>query len=191
MDISRSEADGGNSSDDLSKLPNDETEHRTETVDDEDSYEPPSDISVIPQHKLDLRNVHNPTDIGRAETGMPGLTNYKSTVDMQEARSPQPNDEFTLIADAQGEEQNPQCSPALTDSSDSDDYEPPEPAPLVSELAAATQVTLAESSLSPPSDFAIDGDAAMIHPSSLPILDEKDSTGTAMGSAVRGVGYRV
>ena len=165
MDISRSEVDEGEVYDDSLMDLDDRDEQILGSTDDEESYEPPATIDVSHcQQKLDL-----PTDRSIAEDETMDVTIEKAPIDIPKADSVRFHDKISDDADAQNEEQVSQRSPFPFDTSDADDYEPPEPAPLVQEPTLHLQVASStDSRVSSPASVNVNGDVMAIRAGSLP-----------------------
>ena len=149
MDISRSDLDEGELPQSRGKLSYVEDQEMTDSIDDEESYEPPNDISALQQqHDISHTADDDLSDATSTKSEIADDRPHDSSAHKHEADLPQPDDE----TDMQGEKQVPplsQSSQSVGYASDSDDYEPPEPAPLVVEPTLPPQEPAALSKFSP------------------------------------------
>ncbi len=168
MDISRSEIDEGELSEYSPKLPNAEVLQTEILVDDEEGYEPASDSGVVQQHPTQDPAPMNGEIL---EVEMPDADLCSWPTNEQGAGVLLSVDELDHNADPQDEEQLSHPSMSVTDDSDPDDYEPPEPAlpPKVSALEP-------ESSISSLPSVDVNGDIAPVQSNSQPSLDIMSTT---------------
>ena len=124
MDISRSEVDEGETSTYSPKLPNAELHHTTDLLNDEESYEPPSAVNILEQ--VETKPAW--------ELPVPDIVTKATNDDTNRSNAGRPP-QLGLIQGAQGEVPADNSSPSMSDASDPDDYEPPEPAVPVLEPA--------------------------------------------------------
>ena len=178
MDISRSEVDDGEVSDDSLMILDAQDKNILESTEDEENYEPPTDISDSQlQQEIDL-----PAEHPIVEDESPDGPIGDSLVDVPEAESLQPHENFISNADAHTDKQMSKQSPPLADVSDADDYEPPEPLPLVPESTLHPPVLLANSSISPTASVDIIDDLVPARPGSPPNLGHLGLPGKATES---------
>lgn len=135
MDISRSDVDDAEFSL-YSPEPLNDLHDTSNFIDDDENYEPPSEISIIQRQEPDPDAILLYQDLETAKANLPVATQNSRFSDpgaelirkpTSIEPSPAPND------DAADDEQSQRLlsrSPSLADANDSDDYEPPEPAPL-------------------------------------------------------------
>lgn len=160
MDISRSDVDEGESFDYSPKLPNAEPQ---QLMEDEEAYEPPSDIGLRPQHESEQASSMADTLLKDAPGNDSEMHDVAHDILATNSENPSTVDGETL-ANIQDQEHLLIRSPSLTDASDPDDYEPPEPASLMHEAALLPEVIApySESASLPPGADA-DSDIAPIH----------------------------
>ena len=158
MDISRSDADEGEISDHSPEqmvLDRD----KQSLADDEESYEPSSDVITTRHPEPDVDTAQPELNGRRADnhaldivTDMPmGDTSAKTST--EEPNSPQ---DFASSGNTQDEQESPYPNFPMADDSDPDDYEPPEPASL--EENSSLQPTSANSSHASSSAPGLDQD---------------------------------
>lgn len=168
MDIARSETNEGELAEYSPKLPNAEVPQTKNLVDDEERYEPTSDSGLLQQHTT---QDPAPTKGEILEVEMLDADLDSWLTNEQEAGVALSVDELNPNADLQDEEQLSHPSLSLTDDSDPDDYEPPEPA-LPSKVSALEP----ESSISSPPSVDVNGNIAPVQSSSQPSLDHMSTT---------------
>lgn len=190
MDISRSELDEGESPEMRTELPEAEDQKVTGSIDDEEGYEPPTDINTLQKRKLDSTADIALSDGGLVELEIPDAMNDESSTDNQEAGFPQNDDEVFHNADMHGEEQASQRSPSLACTSESDDYEPPEATPVVAAPALRSQRTVVEPKLSSLTNIDVNGVNTSSPPKSLADHDHGIIEAKTMGPNDQKVVYR-
>jgi len=183
MDISRSEIDEAEIPGYSPQPPVAEGQQTAGSVDDEESYEPPSDISGLQQHNLDLSTRHPTSDSAIVETNLPKVTNDHLSTDKQGADPSPSDDDFAHNADGQSEERTSHRSTSLADASDSDDYEPPEPVPLASESMVGARMTIDDPKLSPLSTVDVSSDITPVRPGPLQGLENNNTAKTVVPDA--------
>ena len=132
MDISRSDADEGEISDHSPEQMVVDQDKQS-LVDDEESYEPPSDIITTRHLETDIDTAQPELNDRRADNCAldvvsditMGDTNVKTTTE-----EPNSSEEFASSGNTQDEEDSQYPNFSMADDSDPDDYEPPEPASL-------------------------------------------------------------
>ena len=164
MDISRNDVDEAELSL-YSPNPLTKDQDTSGSADDDDFYEPPSEISMMERQEPDPDVVLLYQDLKSAKDDSPAATQNQPSADQDAEPIEKPiSGEPSLApnADMAGNKQSQRSlsrNSSLADTSDSDDYEPPEPAPLGEEVPQPAQFSSADSekSFSPPdvdtSDF--------------------------------------
>ena len=141
MAISRSDADEGEISENSPEQMVVDQDKQSPVVDDEESYEPSSDI-VTARHAEPEINAAQPESNGRRTDNytldvvsvMPmGATSAKTTTE-----EPNSSEDFASSGNTQDEEELQYPNFSIADDSDPDDYEPPEPASLGENSALET-----------------------------------------------------
>ena len=151
MDISRSEADEGELTEYSPSPPIAEDRQSINPVDDEESYEPPSDLPNLQLQDLDSFADRAPSDSGVAAIALPDVRIDDAPADHPKKILPQFDDENSNSdANMQVGKQVSDGESPVADASDLDDYEPPEPAPLVSEPILRPHLSLSNPELSSP-----------------------------------------
>ncbi|KAK4697932.1 hypothetical protein P7C71_g224, partial [Lecanoromycetidae sp. Uapishka_2] len=160
MDISRSDIDEGEIAQ-SGQGSTAETQRDSSMIDDEESYEPPSDI-VPHQHSLNESQSKGEFEKGDIEMQDDdasidnGTTKHSTKVRRSTSRN-------STNATVQHDEQLPQLSPSLAGTSDDDDYEPPEPSSFAEDTALPVPVPVHDSkAYLPPAEAESDGVAAPI-----------------------------
>ena len=134
------------------------------SIDDEENYEPPNEISIIQLQEPDPDAIHLPQDLETAKASLPAATQDQSSTDQDAEPTEKPTSgESSPAAHAnpRGYEQSQRSSSrssSLAEASDPDEYEPPEPATSGEELARPVQVPSidSEKSFSPPDINIVD-----------------------------------
>ncbi len=157
MDISRSDVDEAELSL-YSPKPLTEVQDSSSSIDDDENYEPPSEINITQRQELnpDLVLLHQ--DLETAKADLPAATQNRPSADqdakpMGKPTSGEPSPGANAnIAGGEQPQRSLSRSPSLADVSDPDDYEPPEPAPLGEEVPRSAQMSSVDSekSFSPP-----------------------------------------
>lgn len=148
MDISRSDVDEAELSL-YSPKPLTEVQDTSSPIDDEENYEPPSEINITQRQEPDPDPVLLYQDL---ETAKADLADQNAE-DMEKLTSGKssPAANANIAGDVQSQ-RSISRSPSLADASDLNDYEPPEPAPLGEEVPRSAQMSSVDSekSFSPP-----------------------------------------
>lgn len=179
MDISRSDVDEAELSL-YSPDPLNELQDASGFVDDDENYEPPNEISIVQRKEPDPDAVVLCQELETANANLPVATQNHSFADQRVELirmptsiepSPAPND---TIANDEQSQRPPSRSPSLADASDSDDYEPPEPASSGEEALRPVQMSIAgsEQSFSPP-DLGIGKSGASVPSVLTPTVQQK------------------
>ena len=174
MDISRSDADEGEISDHSPEqmvVDGDKQSH----VDDEESYEPSSDVITTRHPEPDVDTAQPELNGRRADNYAldvvsdmrMGDTSAKTTTE-----EPNSSEDFALSGIAQDEEESQYPNFSMADDSDPDDYEPPEPASLGEN--SALQPTSANSSHASISVPGLDQDNTEVDRNSEPLSGLRD-----------------
>ena len=194
MDISRSDIDDAELSP-YSPEPLNNFQDTSGFIDDDENYEPPSEISVLQRQEPDPDAVLVYQDLETAKANLPVAKQNQSIADQGAELirkptsiepSPAPHDN---IADDEQSQRSLSRSPSLTDASDSDDYEPPEPASLGKEESRPVQMSSAgpEKSFSPP-DVGIGNSFAPASSESTSAVQQKVSVeAVTVGAGSHGV----
>ena len=156
MDISRSDVDDTEPSLYSPKAVT-EVQDTSSFVDDDENYEPPSDLRMTQRQERDPDAVLVSQDLDIAEAGTPAQTenNPSSNLNAEFIEKPTPVEPSPVASvNTSSDEQSPRSlsrslSPA--NASDPDDYEPPEPASLGDEVLPSNHMLSAdtEASFSP------------------------------------------
>lgn len=154
MEMSRSDVDEAEPSFHSPK-PLTEVQDTSGSIDDDETYEPPSEISITQRQEPEPDAV---PDLGTAKTDRPAAMHNPLPADQEAEPIEKPSSvEPSPAANAgmAGDEQSQRSlnrSQSLADASDPDDYEPPEPAPLGEEVPRPTEISSVDSekSFSPP-----------------------------------------
>jgi hypothetical protein len=194
MDISRSDADAGEISD-----PGHIAEDQIEPglVDNDDTYEPPSDIAISQNLKPDddaIRLQHddqtvdaNMLDVAH-ETSVSG-SSTEDTSEMQTSTEQTPFNANIQDADMQNGDKSAHSSPSLADDSDPDDYEPPEPFEEDKGLQSAS-ANHSEASFSPLNTDTTDT-VAPLQSDLASFLDDTSAVATTVGADSQEVGIQL
>ena len=137
MDISRSDADEGEVSDHSPEQMAVDQDKQS-LVDDEESYEPPSDILTARQPEPPINTTQPEFNIRRANdygldvvSDMPmGDASFKTATE-----EPTSSEEFASSGNAPDEKESQHPNFSVVNDSDLDDYEPPEPASVEEDSA--------------------------------------------------------
>ena len=173
MDISRSDNDEAGLSFYSPKAAN-EVQDTSGFIDDDENYEPPSEISIIQRQEQDHDVVVLSQDLEAAEADRPAKKQNQSSTDQygEQIEKPTSGDSSPAASvNRAGDEQSRRSlsqSASVANASDLDDYEPPEPAPLGEQLPRSTIMPSVASEKSfPPRDF--ESNSFDAHASSVPI----------------------
>lgn len=159
MDISRSDVDEAELSL-YSPNPMSEVQDVSGFIDDDENYEPPSEISITQGQKPDPHALllHQDFETTKAKLqaatqNQPSADHDTEPVENPTSAAPSPTANTNMAGDEQPQ-RSLSHSLSLADASDPDDYEPPEPAPLGEELARPAPMPSVDSekSFSPPDD---------------------------------------
>ena len=156
MDISRSDVDDTEPSLYSPKAVT-EVQDTSSFVDDDENYEPPSELSMTQRQERDPDAVLFSQDLDIAEADPPAQTQNKpsSNLNAEFIEKPTPVEPSPVASvKSPSDEQSPRSlsrSPSPANASDPDDYEPPEPASLGEEVLPSTHMLSAdtEASFSP------------------------------------------
>ena len=179
MDISRSDIDEAEPSTYSPKAMS-EVQDTSGLVDEDENYEPPSQISIIQRQEphADTFFLHEGLGTGKAvlpaETQDQQPSSDQSAEPTEEPTSGEPSSAASVILI--GDRQSLSRSPSLANASDPDDYEPPEPAPLGQEVPRPTRISSvadSENSSSPPK--VQNDDVAHASSGSVPAVRQKVS----------------
>ena len=179
MDISRSDIDEAEFSL-YSPEPLNDLHDTSNFIDDDENYEPPSEISIIQRQEPDPDAILLYQDLETAKANLPVATQNHFLADpgaelirkpTSIEPSPSPNDN---AADDEQSQRLLSRSPSLADANDSDDYEPPEPAPLGEEGLRPVQMSSAGSENDfAPLDVGIDNSVAPATSVLTPVVQQK------------------
>ena len=168
MDISRSDVDDTEPS---LYSPKAVVQDTSNLVDDDENYEPPSELSMTQRQEKDPDAVLSSQDLDIAEAHPPAQTQNKrsSKLNAEFVEEPTPVEPSPVASvDTSSDEQSPRSllrSPSPANASDPDDYEPPEPASLVDEVLPSSHILSADIEASfPPRD--VEKDHFIAHASS-------------------------
>lgn len=176
MDISRSDIDEGEITELSQGSIAEALEEDSNMNDDEESYEPPSDMNT---NRDLLHGVQNDDKSTAAEYNMLDDVSMVETDSGNVLELPLNNQEVTKIIGGQHEEYSAHRSPPLIHASDDEDYEPPEPPPFAKETALPTAIPVDDSEIcSSPLQTKPLAVASPIHLSSqpVPLSDSKEET---------------
>lgn len=157
MDVSRSDVDKAELSL-YSPNPVNEVQHTSGFIDDDENYEPPNEISITQRQEPDPDALLLHQNLETAEADLPNAIQNQPSADQDAEPIERPTSgEPSPAADGnvtvgQQSQLSLSRSPSLTNASDPDDYEPPEPAPLGKESLRPAQMSSVDSerSFSPP-----------------------------------------
>lgn len=157
MDISRSDVDEAELSL-YSPNPMTEVQRVPNFIDDDENYEPPSEIILTQRQESDPDALTSHQDSETAKANLQAATQNQPSADQdaEPIESPIPREPSPVAnANMAGDEQSKRSishSPSLANASDPDDYEPPEPAPLGEEVSRPAQMSSIDSdkAFSPP-----------------------------------------
>ena len=194
MDISRNDVDEAQLSF-YSPEPLTEARDTSGFIDDDENYEPPSEISITQRQEPDP-DVLMYQDLETAQTNSPAATQDQPSADQdtkpeqkQTSVEQSPAANATVAGDGQSQRSLSRRF-SLADASDPDDYEPPEPAPLgdgVPRPAQTSSSVDSEKSFSPP-DVDTDEYVAPASSDSTPAVDLQVSVDAmTVGAGSRGV----
>ena len=158
MDISRSDNDEAGLSFYSPKAANG-VQGTSGFIDDDENYEPPSEISINQRQEQDPDAVVLSQDLEAAKADRPAKTQNQSSTDQYGEQIEKPTSGESSPAasvNRAGDEQSRQSlsqSASVANASDPDDYEPPEPAPLGEQVPQSTLMASVASEKSfPPRD---------------------------------------
>lgn len=184
MDISRSDIDEAEVSY-YSPKPMTNVQEVTGSMDDDENYEPPSEISMTLRQELDSDHILLQQEYKTAKVNLPAATQNQPSADhdAEPIEKPTWGEPSPSVNATTGDDEQSQLSlsrsPSAADGSDPDEYEPPEPAPLGEEVQRPAQISSVESerSFSPP---AIDtnGFVAPASLDSIPTVQQQVSVDT-------------
>ena len=149
MDISRSDVDDTEPSLYSPKAVT-EAQVTSSLVDDDENYEPPSELSMTQKQERDPDAVLVSQDLDIAEAGLPAQMQNKpsSNLNAESIEKPTPIEPPPVASvDTSSDEQSLQSqsrSPFPANASDPDEYEPPEPASLGDEVPRSTHMLSAD-----------------------------------------------
>jgi hypothetical protein len=183
MDISRSDIDEGEITESSPEAAA-EAQGDLSMIDDEESYEPPSDIGANQQmlDQIQSNDKSEEVDLAMADVEPIGNSSPRNVSEV-----PHGVEEIFKDASVQHEEQSSHHSRSLADASDCDDYEPPEPSSFAEETAMPHPIPDhdSEASFSPLEAEPNDTAASIQSISQLgPPFDGKEETAAANSSEV-------
>ena len=157
MDISRSDVDEAELSL-YSPKPLTEVQDTSSSIDDDENYEPPSEINITQRQEPDPDPVLLYQDLETAKVDLPAATQNQpftnqnaEPIEKLTSGQPSPAANANIAGDVRSQRSRSR-SPSLANASDPDDYEPPEPASLGEEVPRSAQMSSVDSekSFSPP-----------------------------------------
>ena len=179
MDISRSDVDDTEPS---LYSPKAVVQDTSNLVDDDENYEPPSELSMTQRQERDPDAILFSQDLDIAKAHPPAQTQNKrsSNLNAEFIEEPTPVEPSPVASvDTSSDEQSPRSlsrSPSPANASDPDDYEPPEPASLGHEVLSSSHMLSAdiEASFSP-RDVEKDHSIAQASSESITAVDQQVS----------------
>ena len=181
MDISRSDVDDTEPSLYSPKAVT-EVQDTSGFVDDDENYEPPSELSMTQRQEKDPDAVLLSQDLEIAEAHPPAQTPNKpsSNLNVEFIEKPTPVEPSPVASvNTSSDEQSPRSlsrSPSPANASDPDDYEPPEPASLGDEVLPSTHMLSADTEASfSPRDVETDHFIAQASSESITSVDQQVS----------------
>ena len=151
-------------------------------IDEDENYEPPSEISVIQRQERDPDTIPLSQDVERAEIDLPAQTQNKpsakvnaESIGKPTSGDPSPAASINTLSDEQSRRPlSRNLSPA--NASDPDDYEPPEPATLGDEVPRSTKMSSVDTETPfSPRDVGKNNLIANASLGSVPVVDQQVS----------------